>query len=128
MSTSAQETADLSPASPWAGGSVLFRLADGTRWLYDPTGGSTRPRVIDLFVAPPGAGKSMLANTINLGLCLGSAALGDPVGKLPLIGKIDIGRSAEGFVRLIQEALEAQFGVRRISDSISSRLANLSAG
>ena len=26
--------------------------------------------VCDIFVAPPGFGKSVLANTINLGLCL----------------------------------------------------------
>src|SRR5260370_8133500 len=61
--------------------------------------------MVDIFVAPPGAGKSVLANTINIGLCLSSAVLGPHGGKLPLIGKADIGRSAEGFVRLIQEAL-----------------------
>ena len=47
----------------------------------------------------------MLANTINIGLCLSTAVMGTNGAKLPLIGKADIGRSAEGFVRLIQEAL-----------------------
>ena len=47
----------------------------------------------------------MLANTINIGLCLSSAVLGGAKAKLPMIGKLDIGPSAEGFVRLIQEAV-----------------------
>ena len=92
-------------ASPWASGSVLFRRPDGGIWPYDPSGGSKRPQVLDIFVAPPRSGKSVLANTINLGLCLSSAVLGSKGARLPLIGKLDIGPSAEGFVRLLQEAL-----------------------
>jgi intracellular multiplication protein IcmB len=91
--------------SPWERGSVLFRLPNGAIWPYDPSGGSMRPLMIDIFVAPPGSGKSVLANTINIGLCLSAAVLGGAKPKLPLIGKLDIGPSAEGFVRLIQEAL-----------------------
>jgi len=92
-------------ASPWEAGSVLFRRPDGGIWPYDPAGGRKRPLVVDIFVAPPGSGKSVLANTINIGLCLSSAVMGSQGAKLPLIGKADIGKSAEGFVRLIQEAL-----------------------
>ncbi len=92
-------------ASPWASGSVLFRRPDGGIWPYDPSGGRLRPLVCDTFVAPPGSGKSVLANTINIGLCLSSAVMGNQGAKLPLIGKADIGKSAEGFVRLMQEAL-----------------------
>ncbi len=92
-------------ASPWERGSVLFRRPDGSLWPYDPSGGAKRPQVLDLFVAPPRSGKSVLANTINLGLALSPAVLGTQGAKLPLIGKADIGPSAEGFVRLIQEAL-----------------------
>ncbi len=92
-------------ASPWAQGSVLFRRPDGGIWCYDPAGGRMRPLVVDVFVAPPGAGKSVLANTINIGLCLSAAAIGSNGAKLPLLGKVDVGRSAEGFVRLLQEAL-----------------------
>lgn len=91
--------------SPWTEGSVLFRLPSGAIWPYDPAGGSKRPVVIDIFVAPPGSGKSVIANTINLGLCLSSAVLGGANPKLPMIGKLDIGPSAEGFVRLIREKL-----------------------
>ena len=95
-------------ASPWEAGSVLFRRADGGIWPYDPSGGRKRPLVVDIFVAPPGAGKSVLANTINIGLCLSPAVMGTHGARLPLIGKADIGRSAEGFVRLMQEALGPQ--------------------
>ena len=84
---------------------MLFRRPDGGIWPYDPAGGRKRRLVVDIYVAPPGAGKSVLANTINIGLCLSSAVLGTQGAKLPLIGKADIGKSAEGFVRLIQEAL-----------------------
>jgi intracellular multiplication protein IcmB len=105
-------------ASPWENGSVLFRRPDGGIWPYDPAGGRKRPLVVDIFVAPPGAGKSVLANTINIGLCLSSAALGTQGAKLPLIGKADIGKSAEGFVRLIQEAL----GPRRRHEAIFTSL------
>lgn len=92
-------------ATPWQRGSVLFRKPDGAMAPYDPTGGAIRPQVLDIFVAPPRSGKSVLANTINLGLCLSSAVLGSQGARLPLIGKADIGNSAEGFVRLLQEAL-----------------------
>ena len=92
-------------ASPWESGSVLFRRPDGGIWPYDPAGGSKRPLVVDVFYAPPGSGKSVLANTINIGLCLSRAAIGSNGAKLPLIGKVDIGKSAEGFVKLLQEAL-----------------------
>ena len=92
-------------ASPWQSGSVLFRRPDGAIWPYDPVGGSVRPQVCDIFVAPPRSGKSVLANVINLGLCLSPAALGSQGAKLPLIGKVDIGETVKGFIQLLQEAL-----------------------
>ena len=95
-------------ASPWESGSVLFRRPDGGIWPYDPNGGRKRPLVVDIFVAPPGSGKSVLANTINIGLCNSTAAMGTNGAKLPLIGKVDIGKSVEGFIRLMQEALGPQ--------------------
>jgi intracellular multiplication protein IcmB len=92
-------------ASPWESGSVLFRRPDGGIWPYDPAGGAKRPLVVDVFYAPPGSGKSVLANSINLGLCLSRAVMGTNGAKLPLIGVVDIGKSAEGFIKLLQEAL-----------------------
>ena len=70
-------------------GDDLFRVLDGRKWPYDPAGPS-RTMIVDLFVAPSGFGKSVLANTINLGLCLSSEAQGATGAKLPLIGKLDI--------------------------------------
>jgi intracellular multiplication protein IcmB len=104
--------------SPWESGSVLFRRLDGGIWAYDPSGGRKRPLVVDIFVSPPGGGKSVLANSVNIGLCLSPAAMGTNGAKLPLIGKVDIGNSAEGFVRLVQQAL----GPRRKHEAIFSAL------
>jgi intracellular multiplication protein IcmB len=121
-------------ASPWTHGSVLFRRPDGAIWPYDPAGGSMRPQVLDIFVAPPGSGKSVLANTINLGLCLSPAAMGTRGARLPLIGKADIGPSAQGFVRLIQEALgparrhEAIFVTMRFARGYEVNIFDLQAG
>ena len=92
-------------ASPWTQGSVLLRKPDGALWPYDPSGGAARPQVLDIFIAPPRSGKSVLANTINLGLCLSTAAMGEGGAKLPLIGKLDIGDTARGFVNLVQVAV-----------------------
>ena len=94
------------PASPWSTGSVLFRTPDGRMWPFDPAG-SKRKHTMDLFIAPSRFGKSVLSNTILLGLCLSSAAQTTQGARLPLIGKLDIGPSAEGLILLIQEALPA---------------------
>ena len=100
---------------------------DGGIWPYDPAGGRKRPLVVDIFVAPPGAGKSVLANTINIGLCLSSAVMGTNGAKLPLIGKADIGKSAEG-LRASDPggARSAAASTRRSSPRCSSRRATSS--
>ncbi len=121
-------------ATPWQRGSVLFRKPDGAMAPYDPTGGAIRPQVLDIFVAPPRSGKSVLANTINLGLCLSSAVFGSQGARLPLIGKADIGNSADGFVRLLQEALgparrhEAIFVGMQLSPGFEFNIFDLQVG
>lgn len=87
------------PASPWAEGSLIFRTPDGKLWPFYP-GSSQQTTWIDLIYARPGAGKSVLSNSINLALTLSSGLL-----KLPLIAVIDIGPSSSGFISLIRESL-----------------------
>lgn len=87
------------PSSPWEYGAVLLRSPDGKPWPYQP--GSTQQTTwIDLLFARPGSGKSVLSNTINLGLCLASG-----IRRLPRIAIIDIGPSSSGLISLLQEAL-----------------------
>lgn len=90
-------------ANPWKAGPVLYRTPDGKAWPYQP-GSSQQTSWIDLVFAPPGYGKSVLMNTINLACCL---APGTSTGaaQLPRIAIIDIGPSSSGLVSLLQEAL-----------------------
>ena len=98
------------PASPWRPRRRSCSARPmGRIWPFDPAG-SRRTMFVDLFVAPSGYGKSVLDNTILLGLCLSKAAQGANGTKLPFIGKLDIGPSAEGFIQLLQEALPEHFG------------------
>jgi intracellular multiplication protein IcmB len=87
------------PASPWKHGAVLFRSPDGKPWPYQP-GSSQQTTWIDLFYARPGSGKSVLSNSINLGLCLAPG-----IQRLPRIAIIDIGPSSSGLISLLREAL-----------------------
>ena len=92
-------------ASPWKAGSVLFRTADGRPWPYQP-GSSLQDTFIDLVFAPPGKGKSVWMNTINLARCVSPIALqGSGGAQLPRIAIIDVGPSSAGLISLIQEGL-----------------------
>lgn len=87
------------PASPWKQGAVLLRSPDGKPWPYQP-GSSMQTTWIDLIYARPGSGKSVLSNSVNLGLCLAPG-----IQKLPRIAIIDIGPSSSGLISLLKEAL-----------------------
>jgi intracellular multiplication protein IcmB len=87
------------PASPWPNGGLLFRTPDGKIWPYQP-GSSYQVSWIDIIYARSGSGKSVLANTLNLGLCLLSG-----LSSLPRISIIDVGPSSKGFISLIKEGL-----------------------
>jgi len=87
------------PASPWPNGGLLFRTPDGKLWPYQP-GSSYQISWIDIIYARSGSGKSVLASTLNLGLCL----LGG-LSALPRISIIDVGPSSKGFISLIREGL-----------------------
>ncbi|MFP4313783.1 MAG: type IV secretion protein IcmB [Alphaproteobacteria bacterium] len=87
------------PSSPFQQGSMLFRTPDGKVWPYQ-TGTNLTTTWFDLIFAQPGAGKSVLLNTLNLGTILGPG-----LSKLLYVAVIDIGPSSSGLVSLIREAL-----------------------
>jgi intracellular multiplication protein IcmB len=87
------------PSSPFSHGPILFRSPDGKVWPYQ-TGSNVTTTWFDLVFAQPGAGKSVLINTLNLGTCLAPG-----LKNLPFIAIIDIGPSSSGLISLIREAL-----------------------
>ncbi len=87
------------PSSPWPKGAILFRSPDGKPWPYQP-GSTEQTTWIDVLYARPGSGKSVLANAINLALCLSAGIM-----RLPRIAIIDIGPSSSGLISLLKEAL-----------------------
>lgn len=89
------------PSSPWAEGSVLFRSPDGKLMPFEPYS-SKQNRWISLVFAPPGAGKSVLMNSLNLALVMASMNQA-----LPRIAIIDIGPSSSGLISLLKTALPA---------------------
>lgn len=87
------------PSSPFDKGAIILRSPDGKIWPYQ-TGTNMTTTWFDLIFAQPGAGKSVLMNTTNLGTCLSPG-----MGKLPYVAVIDIGPSSSGLISLIKEAL-----------------------
>jgi len=87
------------PSSPFDQGALLLRTPDGKMWPYQ-TGTNLTTTWFDLIFAQPGAGKSVLLNTLNLATIL---APGN--SKLPYVAVIDIGPSSSGLISLIKEAL-----------------------
>ncbi|MEC8460892.1 MAG: type IV secretion protein IcmB [Pseudomonadota bacterium] len=87
------------PSSPWQSGSLMLRSPDGKIWPYQP-GSHLQSTSIDIIYARPGSGKSVLANSINLALCLTPG-----ITRLPMISIIDIGPSSSGLISLIKDSL-----------------------
>lgn len=92
------------PANPWEHGAVLLRTADGKPWPYQP-GSAKQISFFDIVFAPPGYGKSVLMNTINLAVCLAPSSTTMTNPKLPRVAIIDVGPSSSGLVELIKESL-----------------------
>ena len=87
------------PSSPFDTGSILLRTPDGKLWPYQ-TGSSLTTTWFDLIFAQPGAGKSVLMNSLNLGTILTPG-----LSKMPFVAVIDIGPSSSGLISLVKEAL-----------------------
>jgi intracellular multiplication protein IcmB len=90
------------PSSPFEMGAMIFRTPDGKAWPYQ-TGTNLTTTWFDLIFAQPGAGKSVLLNTLNLGTILSPG-----LSKLPYVAVIDIGPSSSGLISLIRESLPLQ--------------------
>ena len=90
------------PSSPFSSGAILLRTPDGKVWPYQ-TGTNLTTTWFDLIFAQPGAGKSVLMNTLNLGTILSPG-----LSKLPFVAIIDIGPSSSGLISLVKEALPAE--------------------
>lgn len=87
------------PSSPFQHGAIILRTPDGKIWPYQ-TGTNVTTTWFDLVFAQPGAGKSVLLNTLNLGTILSPG-----LSKLPFVAIVDIGPSSSGLISLIKEAL-----------------------
>ena len=87
------------PSSPFETGAMLFRTPDGKVWPYQ-TGTNVTTTWFDLMFAQPGAGKSVLLNSMNM-----ACVLSPGIQKLPYIAVIDIGPSSAGMISMIKEAL-----------------------
>ena len=91
------------PGTVWKDGPVLFRTPDGRPWPYTP-GSSKQTTWVDVVYGPPGLGKSVLMQTLNLATCLGPRL--DPKdASLPYVGIIDIGTSSAGLIDVLHHAL-----------------------
>lgn len=87
------------PSSPFENGAMLFRTPDGKVWPYQ-TGTNLTTTWFDLIFAQPGAGKSVLLNSMNTATCLTPG-----ISKLPYVAIIDIGPSSAGMISMIKSAL-----------------------
>ena len=87
------------PSSPFDVGSVLLRTPDGRVWPYQ-TGSTLTTTWFDLIFAQPGAGKSVLMNSLNLGTCLTAGS-----ARLPFVAIVDIGPSSAGLISMIKDGL-----------------------
>ncbi len=87
------------PCSPWQRGSFLQRTPDGKLMPFEPFS-AKQATWISLIFAPPGSGKSVLMNAMNLAL---SITPGKP--RIPRIAILDVGYSSQGLISLIQDAL-----------------------
>ncbi len=90
------------PSSPFDKGAMLFRTPDGKVWPYQ-TGTNLTTTWFDLMFAQPGAGKSVLLNSLNM-----ACILSPGISKLPFIAVIDIGPSSSGMISMIKEAMPAE--------------------
>jgi intracellular multiplication protein IcmB len=94
------------PAAPVDDGLLLFRYPDGK--IFPHTPGKRSQMVVQLVFGPPGRGKSVLLNQLNMTTILSARSGSNGETELPRISIIDIGPSASGLISLIRESLPSQ--------------------
>jgi len=87
------------PAASWREGAIILTTVDGKMMPFQP-GSSAQKAWVYLVFATMGSGKSVLLNTIELGM-----ALAPGLSKLPLMTIIDIGESVSGTISIIRSSL-----------------------
>lgn len=87
------------PSSIWDFGAVPFTSIDNKLMPYQP-GSSQQTTWVSLIFAPPGKGKSVLLNTLQLACCIAPG-----IARLPLMTVIDVGESVSGLIDLIKSGL-----------------------
>lgn len=103
------------PATPWSdGGSLIVRTPDGKIYPIQ-LGSRLQDTWIELIAATPGAGKSVLMNSMNSATIHRAGSV-----RLPLMSIIDVGPSSSGLIQLIQDSLPAH----RKSEAAYLRLQN----
>lgn len=87
------------PAAAWKDGAVIFTSVDGKMLPFSP-GSSRQNAWVYLIFATMGSGKSVLLNTIELGMCLAPG-----LKKLPQMTVLDVGESVSGMISIVQSSL-----------------------
>lgn len=88
------------PATPWGDkGSLIMRTPDGKIYPIG-IGSRLQDTWIELISAPPGSGKSVLLNSMNMATIHRPGAI-----RLPLMTIIDVGPSSAGLIELIRDSL-----------------------
>ena len=82
-------------------GETVFVTRDGKPYAFKAHS-QLQSSWLSLIWAPPGSGKSVLMNSMNMDF-----ASNYPSAQLPYIGAIDIGVSSRGFIRTLQASLPA---------------------
>lgn len=89
------------PAASWRDGAVVFTSLDGKILPFQP-GSSVQKAWVYLVFATMGSGKSVLLNTIELGMCLAPG-----LSKLPMMTILDVGESVSGLISMVESSLPA---------------------
>lgn len=86
-------------ASFWSQGGIVFQTNDGKPWYWQPGSGQQESQM-DMILAYPRQGKSVLSNAIQKAFCLKAGN-----AELPYCITMDIGKASFGFVDLLRESI-----------------------